>query len=62
MEIIEEIPNKVKFMMETDWLFQEPIDFEHKKYVLLAYFKKVDDSLMENKIYPTFILKKQNPK
>ena len=55
MEIIENIENKVKFIMETDWLFQEPIDFEHKKYVLLAYFKKVDELLLENKIYPTFI-------
>jgi hypothetical protein len=55
MEITENIESKVKFMMETDWVFQEPIDFEHKKYVLLAYFKKVDDLLLQNKIYPTFI-------
>ena len=41
--------------METDWLFQEPIDFEHKKYVLLAYFKKIDEKLNQNKLYPTFI-------
>jgi hypothetical protein len=55
MEITENIESKVKFMMETDWVFQEPIDFEHKKYVLLAYFKKVDELLLQNKIYPTFI-------
>ena len=45
MEITENIESKVKFMMETDWVFQEPIDFEHKRYVLLAYFKKVDELL-----------------
>ena len=55
MEAVETIDNKVKFIMETDWLFHEPIDFEHKKYVLLAYFKKVDEQLRQNKLYPTFI-------
>jgi hypothetical protein len=55
MEIIENIENKVKFIMETDWLFQDPIDFEHKRYVLLAYFKKIDELLLQNKIYPAFI-------
>lgn len=46
--------NKVKFIMDTDWLFQEPIDYEHKKYKLLAYFKKLDGLIDENKIYPMF--------
>lgn len=46
---------KIKFIMDTDWLIQEPIDFEHKKYVLLGYFKKIDQLLEQNKIYPTFI-------
>jgi hypothetical protein len=55
MDTIETIESKVKFIMETDWLFQEPIDFEHKKYVLLAYFKKIDEKLSQNKLYPTFI-------
>lgn len=47
--------SKVKFLLETDWLFQEPIDFEHKKYVLLAFLKKIDTLINENKIYPAFI-------
>lgn len=47
--------NTIKFSMNTDWLTQEPIDFEHKKYVLLGYFKKIDSLLEENKLYPTFI-------
>jgi hypothetical protein len=41
--------------MSTDWLVNNPIDFEHKKYTLLAYFKKIDSLLEENKLYPTFI-------
>jgi hypothetical protein len=41
--------------METDWVIQEPIDFEYKKYRLLAYFKRIDELLQENKLYPTFI-------
>lgn len=45
----------IKFSMDTDWLIHEPIDFEHKKYILLAYFKKLDKLLDQNKIYPTFI-------
>ena len=40
--------------MQTDWMFQNPIDFEHKKYVLLSYCKKLDENLKENKIYPIF--------
>jgi len=47
--------SKIEFIMPTDWMFHEPIDLEHKKYILLAYFKKIDDILKENKIYPTFI-------
>ena len=38
-------------MMQTDWMFQNPVDFEHKKYVLLSYCKKLDEYLNENKIY-----------
>lgn len=44
----------IKFTMSTDWLINNPIDFEHKKYTLLAYFKKIDSLLEENKLYPTF--------
>jgi len=55
METKPTIENEVKFIMNTDWLFQEPIDFEHKKYTLLGYFKKIDELINQNKIYPTFI-------
>lgn len=41
--------------LETDWMFQDPIDFEHKKYVLLNFLKKCDENLNNLKVYPTFI-------
>ena len=40
--------------MKTDWLFQEPIDFEHKQYVLLGYIQKLDKQLQNLKLYPNF--------
>lgn len=55
MKIDSNIDNKVKFILETDWIFQEPIDFEYKEYILLAYFKKIDDLISQNKLYPAFI-------
>lgn len=47
--------NQINFILDTDWVIKDPIDYEHKKYVLLAYFKKVDEILRQDKIYPTFI-------
>jgi hypothetical protein len=44
-----------KLNLDSDWIFQDPIDFEHKKYILLGYLKKMDDILGQNKIYPAFI-------
>ena len=40
--------------MKTDWLFQEPIDLEHKQYVLLNYLQKLDKNLNNFKLYPQF--------
>lgn len=43
--------------METlskNWLTEGLIDFEYKKYILLAYLQKVHDHFMENKLYPDF--------
>ena len=28
--------------LDTNWILQEPIDLEHKQYVLLDYINKVD--------------------
>ena len=40
--------------MKTDWIFQEPIDLEHKQYVLLDYLQKLDKNLNNLKLYPQF--------
>lgn len=40
--------------MDTNWLFQEPIDMEHKEYVLLDYLQKIDKNLNNFKLYPQF--------
>jgi len=45
----------LNFILPTDWMFKEPIDAEHKKYVLMSYFQKIDNLILENKIYPHFI-------
>lgn len=46
--------DKVKFLMDTDWVFKTPIDAEQKKYILLDYFQKLNKNLEEFKIYPMF--------
>ncbi len=29
--------------LDTNWIFLDPIDYEHKQYVLLAYLKKTNN-------------------
>lgn len=38
--------------LPNDWLTQGLIDFEYKKYVLLAYLKTVKDSFNQVQLYP----------
>ena len=38
--------------LHTDWLTEGLIDFEYKKYVLLAYFKEVDKAYNQTYLYP----------
>lgn len=38
--------------LNNDWLTDGLIDFEYKKYVLLAYFKKVRSSFQQQELYP----------
>jgi hypothetical protein len=45
----------MKFILDTNWIFLDPIDYEHKQYVLLAYLKKVADKLNDFELYPYFI-------
>jgi hypothetical protein len=47
---------KIKdFELDPEWIYQDPIDFEHKKYKLLAYLQKCDKRFDELKIYPDFV-------
>lgn len=40
--------------LDDDWITNGTIDFEYKKYVLLAYLKSVDESFESFKLYPPF--------
>ena len=38
--------------LHKDWLTQGVIDFEYKKYILLAYLQNVKESFNDKKLYP----------
>lgn len=38
--------------LKMDWLTDGLIDFEYKKYILLAYLKNVKENFSEQKLYP----------
>lgn len=38
--------------LSKDWLTQGLIDFEYKKYILLAYLKSANESFTRNQLYP----------
>jgi len=46
---------KIEFLMNTDWMFEKPIDQEHKEYKLLSYFQKMGEKLDRLELYPSFI-------
>jgi hypothetical protein len=46
---------KIEFLMNTDWMFEKPIDSEYKQYKLLSYFQKMGDKLDKLELYPGFI-------
>jgi hypothetical protein len=46
---------KIEFLMNTDWMFEKPIDSEHKEYKLLSYFQKMGEKLDNMELYPGFI-------
>ena len=41
--------------MNTEWMFEKPIDREHKEYKLLSYFQKMGEKLDNMELYPGFI-------
>lgn len=40
--------------LSENWLTEHLLDFEYKKYILLAYIQKVEEHFHENKLYPDF--------
>ena len=46
---------KIEFLMNTDWMFEKPIDREYKEYKLLSYFQKMGEKLDKLELYPGFI-------
>jgi hypothetical protein len=46
---------KIEFLMNTEWMFEKPIDQEHKEYKLLSYFQKMGEKLDNMELYPSFI-------
>ena len=38
--------------LNKNWITEKYIDFEYKKYILLAYLQHVSESFTENKLYP----------
>ena len=45
---------QIKFILPSDWFLKDPIDFEHKEYVLNSFLMKVEDALSRGEIYPFF--------
>ncbi len=46
---------KIKFKLDPEWMFKEPIDFEYNKYTLLDYLKKCGKNFDKFQIYPDFV-------
>ena len=39
--------------LNSNWITENRIDFEYKKYLLLAYLQEVESYFLETKLYPT---------
>lgn len=46
-------------MLKIDWYLEQPIDFEHKNYVLLSYLGELDSSFSKAKLSP-YLLHTEN--
>ncbi len=42
------------FALSNNWITEGTIDFEYKKYMLLAYLRDVDSLFKDEKLYPQF--------
>lgn len=41
-------------MLSRDWIIENPIDFEYKKYILLDFLQKIDKEFEQGNLYPYF--------
>lgn len=39
-------------LLDSDWWLKDPVDFEHKKWLFLAYLKRLDDAFYALKFSP----------
>jgi hypothetical protein len=44
----------MNFILSPDWYLKDPIDFEHKEYILNSFLLKVEEALSRGEIYPFF--------
>lgn len=42
-------------LIQHSWYYQNPIDFEHKQWILFAYLKNVDDAFY-NRVFSPWLL------
>lgn len=45
--------NAMMNQLSANWITEKHIDFEYKKYMLLAYLQHVSENFTENKLYPS---------
>jgi hypothetical protein len=45
---------KPMFKLETNWILSEPIDFEHKQYLLYDFLQYADKKIEKFEIYPIY--------
>lgn len=45
---------KIDFRKNTEWLYSEPVDLEHKQYLLLDFLKKCDKKIEKFELYPLY--------
>ena len=43
-----------KFILNSDWFLQRPIDMEHKEYILSSFLSKVEEALGRGEIILTY--------
>ena len=43
---------KNHFKLKTDWIVSEPIDYEHKFYLLMDFIKYCDEKIEKFELYP----------